>query len=207
VDRKARQTPRITPFFARKGRGCLAPWRREGDSNPRYGLTPYNGLANRSREATIVDKSLQLAEIRDTHGAQVARTERDPASGRGTIGGTGARASGRGRRQAVRQASTEKCPHSCPLHLMAHPRLLILGSMVQSPLGSPIKTRSHCELRRARSSQKSPRVAGWMTRARWRQRTESNVLVLDVPPACLLSHSRRRLVALTDADLLTIAVF
>ncbi len=22
-------------------------WRREGDSNPRYGLSPYNGLANR----------------------------------------------------------------------------------------------------------------------------------------------------------------
>lgn len=22
-------------------------WRREGDSNPRYGFTPYNGLANR----------------------------------------------------------------------------------------------------------------------------------------------------------------
>jgi hypothetical protein len=25
----------------------LLIWRREGDSNPRYGFTPYNGLANR----------------------------------------------------------------------------------------------------------------------------------------------------------------
>ena len=26
---------------------AYACWRREGDSNPRYGLKPYNGLANR----------------------------------------------------------------------------------------------------------------------------------------------------------------
>ena len=37
----------VLPFKRNVPRGCTGRWRREGDSNPRYGFTPYDDLANR----------------------------------------------------------------------------------------------------------------------------------------------------------------
>jgi hypothetical protein len=73
-----------------RGRECpdWVDWRREGDSNPRYGLSPYNGLANHLFTSPVLaGSSRNLDVLRVSARAVNAQSERRDGS-TGTQPGT-----------------------------------------------------------------------------------------------------------------------